>query len=128
METNMDAQAITAERTERAFASDAERFDAGARRDPAADGHFFYSVRTTGVYCRPSCPWRGARRENVAFHATALGAEGAGFRPCKRCRPNEPAFRDRQASAIARACRLIAEAEEIPSLAALAKAAGLSRF
>jgi AraC family transcriptional regulator, regulatory protein of adaptative response / methylated-DNA-[protein]-cysteine methyltransferase len=124
----MDAQVITGERAERPFASDAERFDAVARRDPTADGHFFYSVRTTGVYCRPSCASRGARRENVDFHATALDAERAGFRPCKRCRPNEPALRDRQASAIARACRLIAEADEIPSLTALAKAAGLSRF
>jgi AraC family transcriptional regulator, regulatory protein of adaptative response / methylated-DNA-[protein]-cysteine methyltransferase len=124
----MEAQSITGERGRHPFASDAERLDAVARRDPAADGFFFYSVRTTGVYCRPSCPSRGARRENVAFHATAVAAERAGFRPCKRCRPNEPALADRRASAIARACRLIEEADEIPSLAALAKAAGLSRF
>ena len=61
-------------------------WNAVCRRDRSADGAFFYSVRTTGVYCRPSC---GARphRENVAFHATAADAERAGFRPCKRCRP-----------------------------------------
>jgi uncharacterized protein len=62
-------------------------WDAMCRRDPTADGTFFYSVRTTGVYCRPSCAAR-PRRENVAFHATAADAERAGFRPCKRCRPN----------------------------------------
>ena len=116
------------ERPRRRFDSDADRWDAVVRRDPAADGQFFYSVRTTGVYCRPSCASRGAKCENVAFHASALAAERAGFRPCKRCRPNEPALRDRQADAIARACRLIEEAEATPSLASLAKAAGMSRF
>ena len=115
-------------RERRRFEGDADRWDAVVRRDPAADGQFFYSVRTTGVYCRPSCASRGAKRENVAFHASAVAAERAGYRPCKRCRPNEAALRDRQAEAIARACRLIEEAEATPSLAALAEAAGLSRF
>jgi AraC family transcriptional regulator, regulatory protein of adaptative response / methylated-DNA-[protein]-cysteine methyltransferase len=98
------------------------------RRDRAADGTFVYSVRTTGVYCRPSCAARQPRRENVAFHATCADAERAGFRPCKRCRPNEPALADQHAAAVARACRQIEEAEETPSLDALARAAGLSRF
>jgi AraC family transcriptional regulator of adaptative response/methylated-DNA-[protein]-cysteine methyltransferase len=64
------------------------RWTAIVTRDTRADGEFFYSVRTTGVYCRPSCAARAARRENVAFHATAEEAERAGFRPCKRCRPD----------------------------------------
>jgi AraC family transcriptional regulator of adaptative response/methylated-DNA-[protein]-cysteine methyltransferase len=59
-------------------------------RDAGADGSFFYSVRTSGVYCRPSCAARPARPENVAFHPTAADAEKAGFRPCKRCRPDQP--------------------------------------
>ena len=80
--------------------------------------------RTTGVYCRPSCAARLPRRENVAFHATCADAERAGFRPCKRCRPNEPARAERQAAAVATACRLIEEAEEAPSLDELAQAAG----
>lgn len=63
------------------------RWTAIATRDTRADGEFFYSVRTTGVYCRPSCAAR-PRRENVAFHTTALEAERAGFRPCKRCKPD----------------------------------------
>jgi AraC family transcriptional regulator, regulatory protein of adaptative response / methylated-DNA-[protein]-cysteine methyltransferase len=128
MEMTMDAQLVTGEHRRRRFASDAERWEAVVRRDAAADGDFFYSVRTTGVYCRPSCPSRGAKRENVAFHASASAAERAGFRPCRRCRPNEPALRDRQAGAVAKACRMIEEADEIPSLAALARAAGMSRF
>jgi AraC family transcriptional regulator, regulatory protein of adaptative response / methylated-DNA-[protein]-cysteine methyltransferase len=108
--------------------NDDARWRAIERRDRAADGTFVYSVRTTGVYCRPSCAARLPRRENVAFHASCADAERAGFRPCKRCRPSEPALADQQAAAVARACRLIEEAEEAPSLAALAHAAGLSRF
>ncbi|MFE1600513.1 bifunctional DNA-binding transcriptional regulator/O6-methylguanine-DNA methyltransferase Ada [Methylobacterium sp. ID0610] len=96
------------------------------RRDPAADGTFVYAVRTTGVYCRPSCPARTARRENVSFHASCAEAEAAGFRPCRRCRPNEPGLAARQAEAVARACRLIEEAETPPALDALARASGFS--
>ena len=95
-------------------------------RDAAADGRFVYSVRSTGVYCRPSCPSRAARRDNVAFHATCAAAEAAGFRPCKRCRPNEASQAERQAEAVSRACARIAASQTPPALAALAKAAGLS--
>jgi AraC family transcriptional regulator, regulatory protein of adaptative response / methylated-DNA-[protein]-cysteine methyltransferase len=108
--------------------SDDTHWRAVERRDRAADGTFVYSVRTTGVYCRPSCAARQPRRENVAFHATCADAERAGFRPCKRCRPNEASLAERQAVAVANACRLIEEAEELPSLDTLAQAAGLSRF
>lgn len=111
-----------------AFTSDAERWEAVRTRDARADGAFFYSVRTTGVYCRPSCAARLARRENVAFHESTEAAERAGFRPCKRCRPNEAALVLRQAAAIADACRRIEAAETPPSLAELAEASGMSRF
>ncbi|MGH8155850.1 MAG: methylated-DNA--[protein]-cysteine S-methyltransferase [Rhodanobacteraceae bacterium] len=57
-------------------------------RDASAGGEFFYSVSSTGVYCRPSCPSRGAKPEHVAFHATPEAARRAGFRPCKRCKPD----------------------------------------
>src|ERR1700726_2630641 len=96
--------------------------------DATQDGRFFYSVKTTGVYCRPGCASRQPRRENVAFHETAAAAEAAGFRPCKRCRPNEGSSADRHIAAIGRACALIRSSEEIPSLAELADAAGISRF
>jgi hypothetical protein len=68
-------------------ADDDARWEAVKRRDRAVDGSFFYSVKTTGVFCRPSCAARLPRRENVAFHASTADAERAGFRPCKRCRP-----------------------------------------
>lgn len=110
------------------FASDDERWAATVRRDRGADGKFYYSVRTTGVYCRPSCGARLARRENVRFHATCAEAEQAGFRPCKRCRPNEAALADQHAAAVTKACRLIETAEDLPNLDALAEAAGMSRF
>jgi AraC family transcriptional regulator of adaptative response/methylated-DNA-[protein]-cysteine methyltransferase len=111
-----------------AFFTDEERWAAVHRRDRAADGVFYYSVRTTGVYCRPSCPARRARRENVRFHASAADAEGAGFRPCKRCRPTGRTRVEQRAQAVAKACRLIETADEMPGLDALAAAAGLSRF
>lgn len=60
-------------------------------RDSSADGQFYYSVRSTGVYCRPSCAARPARPENVRFHTSRSEAERAGFRPCKRCKPDQPA-------------------------------------
>jgi AraC family transcriptional regulator of adaptative response/methylated-DNA-[protein]-cysteine methyltransferase len=110
------------------FVSDQARWAAIERRDPAADDTFFYSVSSTGVYCRPSCAARRARREHVKFHATREAAEKAGFRPCKRCRPDEPKQSERQAAAIAKACRLIEQADEVPSLGELAAAAGMSRF
>jgi AraC family transcriptional regulator, regulatory protein of adaptative response / methylated-DNA-[protein]-cysteine methyltransferase len=110
------------------FLNDDARWEAVRRRDSGADGAFCYSVRTTGVYCRPSCAARLARRENVAFHLSCEDAECAGFRPCKRCRPNEAGIAERQAAAVAKACALIDAADEMPTLETLADAAGLSRF
>lgn len=111
-----------------AFDNDAARWAAVQRRDREADGRFVFAVRSTGIYCRPSCPARRPKRENVTFHATRDTAERAGFRPCKRCRPDAAALDARHADAIARACRLIDAADEMPTLDVLAKAAGMSRF
>jgi AraC family transcriptional regulator of adaptative response/methylated-DNA-[protein]-cysteine methyltransferase len=110
------------------FADDESRWQALVRRDPDADEVFYYSVRTTGVYCRPSCPARLPRRENVCFYTTCEQAERAGFRPCKRCRPNEASLAQRQQDAVARACRLIEDADEAPNLTDLADAVGMSRY
>ena len=96
------------------------------RRDAAADGLFWYSVATTGVYCRPSCPSRQARRENVAFHATPQAARRAGFRPCRRCDPDAPRAQARHARLVADACRTIEQAEAPPPLGHLAALAGMS--
>ena len=103
------------------------RWTALISRDRAADGSFFYSVKTTGVYCRPSCASRQPKPENVRFHASAAEAEAAGFRPCKRCKPDrfDPPG---NAAKIAEACRLIETAEEPPRLAELAEQAGFSPF
>ncbi len=95
-------------------------------RDPALDGQFYYAVRTTGVYCRPSCNARPALRQNLSIHNSCAEAEAAGFRPCKRCRPNEPSLAERHAQAVERACRVIERADALPPLAVLAQAAGLS--
>jgi AraC family transcriptional regulator, regulatory protein of adaptative response / methylated-DNA-[protein]-cysteine methyltransferase len=95
-------------------------------RDLSADGQFYYSVATTGIYCRPSCPSRTANPKNVRFHDSIADAEAAGFRACKRCKPDQPSADIRNAEIVAGVCRLIEKAEEIPSLDELAKAAGLS--
>ena len=115
-------------RSTRATGGTDTRWAAILARDPAADGRFFYSVRTTGVYCRPSCASRRARRENVAFHETREDAERAGFRPCRRCKPDQPTLREQHGRVVAAACRRIEQAEKTPLLATLARDAGMSPF
>ena len=110
------------------FGDEAARWLAVVDRDRRADGHFVYAVRTTGVYCRPSCTSRRARREHVRFYLTGADAQLAGFRPCKRCRPGEPGLWEQRAAVVAMVCRVIERAENPPSLDALANAAGMSRF
>lgn len=97
-------------------------------RDAAADGKFYYSVKTTGVYCKPSCAARPARPENVQFHNTREEAEQAGFRPCKRCKPDQPPLFEQHAAKIAATCRLIEHAEDDLNLDDLASHAGLSIY
>ncbi len=106
---------------------DERRWAAVVARDKAADGSFVTAVRTTGIYCRPSCTARRPLRENVSFYATNAEAEAAGYRPCKRCKPNAPAGNE-QARKIAATCRLIETAEAVPSLDELAAHAGLSPY
>lgn len=108
--------------------TDDARWTAVMARDAEADGHFVYAVRSTGVYCRPSCGARRPRRENVTFHASAAEAERAGFRPCKRCRPDQSAPAARHAGLVETACRHIEQAETEPALAELAAEAGLSPY
>lgn len=110
------------------YSDDEARWRAVVRKDSRADGKFFFAVKTTGVYCRPSCFARPARRQNVAFYETATDAERAGFRACKRCSPKGPTLGERHAAVVTAACRAIETAEELPSLAALAGSAGMSRF
>ncbi len=107
---------------------DEERWQAVQRRDPAFDGKFVFAVRTTGIYCRASCASRPAKRENVAFFQTVAEAETAGYRACKRCRPDKLGAPDPQVQAVRRACERIEAAEEPPKLAELAANAGLSPY
>jgi AraC family transcriptional regulator, regulatory protein of adaptative response / methylated-DNA-[protein]-cysteine methyltransferase len=95
-------------------------------RDKTADGCFWYSVATTGIYCRPSCPSRTANPRNVQLHDTLAAAKATGFRPCKRCNPDGISIEEENAAIIAQACRLIEESEEEPSLNDLAEAVGRS--
>lgn len=95
-------------------------------RDTDADDQFYFSVRSTGVYCRPSCPSRHPLPANVRFHATRQDAEQAGFRPCRRCKPDQASLAARHAERVADACRFIEQSGEQPTLSALALRAGLS--
>lgn len=95
-------------------------------RDRSADGEFWFSVRTTGIYCRPSCPSRGANPKNVTLHDTLKAAQATGYRACKRCRPDGASRQTLNAAVVARACRLIEHSESAPSLGELATAVGLS--
>jgi len=89
-------------------------------RDKRADGEFWYSVATTGVYCRPSCPSRAALPKNVTIHDTLAGAKATGFRPCRRCNPDGLSLQAEYAALVTKACRMIDAAEAAPSLARLA--------
>src|SRR3546814_11225957 len=91
--------------TNQPFATADARWDAFLRRDPAADGRFVTGVTSTGIYCRPTCSARKPRRENVRFYQSPAEAEAAGFRACKRCRPELAAAAGRHIAAVAEPCR-----------------------
>jgi AraC family transcriptional regulator, regulatory protein of adaptative response / methylated-DNA-[protein]-cysteine methyltransferase len=95
-------------------------------RDKTADGHLWYSVSTTGVYCRPSCPSRTANPKNVQLHDTIENAKATGFRPCRRCNPDGPSVECENATLIANACRIIEDSAEELLLHQLADAIGRS--
>lgn len=104
-----------------------ERWAAVVAHDAGGSGGFVYAVRTTGVYCRPTCPSRRPLRHNVEFFDTPVQAEAAGYRACLRCRPRVEAGRaSRAPAAVAEACRLLERSGEAPGLGELARAVGLS--
>jgi AraC family transcriptional regulator of adaptative response/methylated-DNA-[protein]-cysteine methyltransferase len=104
------------------------RWKAVVERDRQADGKFFYCVKTTGIYCRPTCPSRRPKRENVDFRTTLEAAEQAGFRPCKRCKPCTLSLSESHAALVAKVCRRIEAAETSLSLSVLARGAGVSPY
>ncbi|MBK9620629.1 MAG: bifunctional DNA-binding transcriptional regulator/O6-methylguanine-DNA methyltransferase Ada [Candidatus Obscuribacter sp.] len=113
-------------------ASSDKRWEALTRRDKSCDGQFYYSVKTTGVYCRPSCGARLPLPANIAFYDTQDEAVAAGFRPCKRCKPDKQSLAQQHTATISDACQLIATSAQaaatIPSLDELASHAGLSTY
>jgi methylphosphotriester-DNA--protein-cysteine methyltransferase len=113
------------------YATEAERWRALTIRDPQANGQFVYAVKSTLCYCRPTCPARLARRANVEFYETAFQAEAAGYRACKRCKPDEETHEEPADKAVAKACNLIQQAilekdEKALQLQGLAKSVGLT--
>lgn len=115
--------------SQRAAATVADpRWAAVVAHDAAADGTFYYSVKTTGVYCRPSCAAKQARPENIAFHTTREDAEQAGFRPCKRCKPNAASMLEEHTAKVTEACRILEQSEDTPNLDKLATHVGMSTF
>jgi AraC family transcriptional regulator of adaptative response/methylated-DNA-[protein]-cysteine methyltransferase len=106
--------------------ADDPRWAAVLARDPAADGAFVYAVRSTGVFCRPTCPSRRARPDKVVFYPTPEAAVAAGFRPCRRCRPDQRAPATRSAGTVAVLCRFLEASESVPTLQELARRVGLS--
>ena len=125
--TMMDAPTEMADSEQQFWRS--SYWDAVTGRDRAMDGVFFYAVRTTGVYCRPSCPSRRPRPENVVFFRTRTSAERAGFRPCKRCKPENDIQTDGNSEIVEKICRYIDTHPDQPAtLETLSGAIGLSPF
>lgn len=108
------------------YSTDEARWNAVLARDAEADGIFVYGVLTTGVYCRPSCPSRNAKRHNVRFFDLHAEAEAQGLRPCKRCRPDRISTSQAHSLVVEAACRRLESAEVPPDLSELAQDAGLS--
>jgi AraC family transcriptional regulator of adaptative response/methylated-DNA-[protein]-cysteine methyltransferase len=119
----MEATALTTP-----FDSDHARLDAVRRRDPSADGEFFYGVITTGVYCRPSCAARPALRENIRFFASTEEAVRAGLRACKRCRPDQRSPNEEREELLARVRQRLETAGAKVSLSELAESVELSPY
>ena len=104
------------------------RWQAVTCRDPQMDDQFVYAVKTTGIYCRPSCPSRAARRRNVVFFDTADLAVAAGYRACKRCKPDRPSQQQSRNALVLQACQAMENSSSALSLEQLAQQAQISRY
>ncbi len=94
-------------------------------RDARQDGRFVFAVRTTGVYCRPSCPSRRPRRDSVEFFASPQAAERAGYRACLRCKPTQVS---EQAQYVLHARQLLDSSDSVLTLQELSRRVGVSAF
>src|SRR3954469_11094844 len=109
--------------------AEAEMWNAVEAKDRSADGRFVFAVKSTGIFCKPSCPSRRPRRENVSFFAVPEAAESAGFRACLRCRPKETRAADPQLELVRRVCELIGKSDlEALTLETLAEEVGGSPY
>ena len=124
--TSLNSESLKSAR--KAAAETDPRWQQVQQRDLSADGEFYYSVSTTGIYCKPSCAARLARPEHVQFHQTCVEAVRAGFRPCKRCKPDQAGLAETHARIIAASCRLIETSETTLPLSELAKKTGFSVY
>jgi AraC family transcriptional regulator of adaptative response/methylated-DNA-[protein]-cysteine methyltransferase len=122
----VNAVLVESQRSTSPSVADDPRWARIVARDKTADGHLWYSVVTTGVYCRPSCPSRTANAKNVQLHNSLEGAKATGFRPCKRCNPDGLSADAENVALVAKVCRIIEESEEEPALEELSEAAGRS--
>lgn len=127
-ESRLNVMMMTTMSETKAGTTEAERWAAIAHRDSSADSKFFYAVKTTGIYCRPTCASRQPKRENVRFFDDGAAAEAAGFRPCKRCSPRSTSPQQQQAEIIAAVCKQIEAADTPLSLDTMAQMAGLSAY
>lgn len=114
--------------SERGGMNEEAKWQAVLARDEEADGIFVYAVMSTGIYCRPSCPSRRPKRENVAFFDLNKEAETAGFRPCKRCKPQDISTSQKNTLLVEEACRILENADDPIPLDALANRLGVSSF
>lgn len=105
---------------------DLSRYRAFQARDAEADGRFIVAVKTTGIYCRPVCPARPPKRENIEFFDDISAAQRAGYRSCLRCKPDDGPLRAKLAKLITQACRRLEQGDDVPSMAELARSAGMS--
>ncbi|WAT00039.1 bifunctional DNA-binding transcriptional regulator/O6-methylguanine-DNA methyltransferase Ada [Rouxiella chamberiensis] len=110
------------------WSADEARWQAVVNRDDTADGEFVYAVKTTGIYCAPSCPSRQPNRENVVFFENAEQAEAQGYRPCKRCRQGRMSRQHQHTHQVELACRLLENSDKTPTLSQLATEVGLSAY
>ena len=110
------------------YLTDTDRWHAVVERDTSADGCFYYGVKTTGIFCRPSCSSRLPNRENIEYFISSQEAKASGYRECKKCKPTETSIKEETQQKVIKACRIIENSNEIPKLADLAKEVGLSAY
>jgi AraC family transcriptional regulator of adaptative response/methylated-DNA-[protein]-cysteine methyltransferase len=110
------------------YINDVDRWKAVVDRENSADGCFYYAVKTTGIFCRPSCSSKLPNCENVEYFLSCQEAQASGYRACKKCRPTGTSVKEETEQKIIKACRIIENSNAVPKLVDLAKKVGLSSY